>query len=155
MKFMVHHHNNRAPCTQAYCGIASKGAPDRVLKPRTTHTFSGRVADGKMSYDLDGRRINTAYSLERMGMENEQGMPCLVAYHLPAGARVRVRHLQLRKITAADLAPAVTAKTTGAPVAATPAEAASAGKYKLQLAVLAALLVAAFFVNRRLNPRVE
>ncbi|MEQ1751864.1 MAG: hypothetical protein ABL974_20750 [Prosthecobacter sp.] len=152
VRFMVFHNEGHGDCTQAYCTSLTNAAPDRSITIQPTNKFSVRVADGKMSYDLNGKVINSAYSLKKLGLENDIGYLGFASFQLPWGGKVRVSGLKVRKITAKEL---VTAKPTSAAIASpitTAAITPKSNKLYWQLGLIAALLVIFGFVQKFVKP---
>lgn len=155
VRFMVFHNLGHGHCTQAYCTSLDNAAPDRSITLQPTNKFSVRVADGKMSYDLNGQVINSAYPLKQLGLENDIGYLGFASFQLPWGGKVRVTGLKVRKIGAKDLISAIKKSPAAArPVAAVIAPPKS-NKLYWQIGLVTLALLAAGLVQRFVKPKEE
>lgn len=97
--------NPSTACVKAYCASMRNSTPDLHFPLKEWNTFSVRAADGKLTYDINGRTMATRHDMADLGLEAESGMLGFTAYRLALGAKAHVRNVSIRKITAADLAP--------------------------------------------------
>ncbi|MCB1276674.1 hypothetical protein [Prosthecobacter sp.] len=112
VRAMIYYLGGGSACTKAYCD-GNESTPDIPFSLREWNTFSIRAADGKLSYDVNGRTMTSGYDMARLGLETESGMLGFSAYRLPVGTQVRVRNVSIRKITAADLGPKTSSQADG------------------------------------------
>ncbi len=105
VRVLLGHLDSRSACVKAYCAQMSNSTPDIHFPLQEWNTFSVRAAEGKLTYDVNGRTMATRHDMEKLGLETESGMLGFTAYRLPLGSKARVRNVSIRKITAADLAP--------------------------------------------------
>lgn len=158
VRYMVFKHKTGRECTQAFMIDPKEGTPDRLIKLKPANTFSVRIADGMTSYDVNGQSIVSKYPLEKLHVANPVGFVGFVVYGLPWGAKVSIRDIQVRKITAKELvtAPSVKAAAVSAPVAKATLladEGKTSSKLTWQLTLLGVALMALFGVNRYVNNR--
>ncbi|MCX6850380.1 MAG: hypothetical protein NTY98_15785, partial [Verrucomicrobia bacterium] len=105
VRAMIYHLSENSACTKAYCNNAANSTADIPFPLQEWNSFSTRSADGKFSYDVNGRTMASNRDLAALGLENASGLVGFSAYRLPIGTKVRVRNVSIRKITAAALAP--------------------------------------------------
>jgi hypothetical protein len=95
-------------------------SPEESVTFAPKNTFKVRLADSKLSFEINGQSIAKEVPQDSIGMENEDGgFFGFAAYRLPSGAKVRVTGLEVRKLDAEILA----AEAKAAPPAAAPAPA--------------------------------
>ncbi len=105
VRAMLYPLSENSACTRAYCTNSRNSTADIHFNLQEWNSFSTRSADGKFSYDVNGRTMTSNHDLASLGLEADSGLLGFSAYRLPIGTRVRVRNVSVRKITAAALAP--------------------------------------------------
>ena len=105
IRAMIYHLDARSACTKAYAQDPNNSTPDIPFSLQEWNSFSIRSADGKLSYDVNGRTMAANREMAALGLENDSGLLGFRAYLLPVGSKVRIRNVSVRHITAAALAP--------------------------------------------------
>jgi hypothetical protein len=105
VRAMIYHLGENSACTKAYCNESVNSTADIHFNLQEWNTFSTRSADGKFSYDVNGRTMTSSRDLASLGLQSDSGLLGFSAYRLPIGTQVRIRNLSVRKITTAALAP--------------------------------------------------
>lgn len=108
IRAMIYHLDEHSACTKAYSTSSSNSTADIPFNLQEWNSFSIRSADGKFSYDVNGRTMAASRDMASLGLENASGFLGFSAYRVPIGTQVRVRNVSVRKITAAALAPIAT-----------------------------------------------
>lgn len=114
VRAMLFECNAQSANTRAYCNNTNTSTPEKHIRLEEWNTFSMRTADGKLSYDINGKTMAARHDLASLGLEDASGHLGFSTYRVPTGSKVRVRNVSIRQITAADLAPTVAAPKAGA-----------------------------------------
>lgn len=105
LRAMIYHLSENSACTKAYCNDVNNCTADIPFPLKEWNSFSIRSADGKFSYDVNGRTMVASRDMAGLGLDAASGFLGFSAYRLPIGTQVRVRNVSIRKITAVALAP--------------------------------------------------
>ena len=154
VRFMTFIVKDRSAYTHAYGVSSDKSTRQQRLKLQAVNPFSVKMASQKISYDMNGKTMAQRFALSKMEVENEGGFVGFTAYNIPWGAKVRVKNIEVRKITAKALEPAVVTKPAESAVKRVQEslEAANENDRSIQWAILAAVLVGGFFILRLVKP---
>lgn len=156
VRFTTFTHKDGYVCAQAYNGDADKGSPDRTVKLQPVNKFSARMAEGLVSFDLNDRSIASRFAMKKMGAVNEGGFLGFTSYRLPWGGKVKIRNIEVRKITGKDLAPQAKKSADPAPAhrSTTGPEPTPLWKNKgFQAALMGGLIVIALLMQRFMKSR--
>lgn len=107
IRAMIYHLDAHSACTKAYAYDPDNSTPDIPFSLKEWNSFSIRSADGKLSYDVNGRTMAANRDMAALGLDNDSGLLGFSGYLLPVGSKVRIRNVSVRQITAAALAPIV------------------------------------------------
>ncbi len=105
IRAMIYHLDAHSACTKAYAYDPDNSTPDIPFSLKEWNSFSIRSADGKLSYDVNGRTMAANRDMAALGLDNDSGLLGFSGYLLPVGSKVRIRNVRVRTITAAALAP--------------------------------------------------
>lgn len=78
-----------------------RNASEGSVMTEDWNRFSTRMAEGKVSCMLNGRAVLQPSDLDRLGVTSTDGRIGFTVYRLPVGAKVRIRNIEVRRITAA------------------------------------------------------
>ena len=77
--------------------------PRPSMPLKKTNKFHLGIHDGKATFDMSGAPFATHDALSNIGVTNSAGMAGFCVRNIPVGGKIIVRHLEIRKSTAAAL----------------------------------------------------
>jgi|GEM_PF-1682050 len=157
VRFMLFTNKDRSSNTVAYGLNTREGTPERRIKLQDVNTFSVRMADGMISYDINGQSFASRVPLKKMEVDNEIGFIGFASFGMPWGGKVRVKNIEVRKISGKDLVSKSVKNSAAVMPLVGEAEVMNPGSnpWLWQGGLLAALVIIALLVTRFVKPKEE
>jgi hypothetical protein len=110
VRFIFLHSSGGVSTARAYAGDYNNGPPVRFVSFHPQNTFSLRLVNGMLSYDLNGERMSGLFKLPDYKRMEDLMRITFLTYRLPMGAQARFRNLRVRKINSMGLEPPLAPK---------------------------------------------
>ncbi len=120
VRFLFLHSSAGVSTARAYAGDYNNGPPVRFVSFHPQNTFSLRLVNGMLSYDLNGERMSGLFKLPDYKRLEDLMRITFLTYRLPIGAQARFRNLKVRKINSMGLEPPLKPKLAVSVIAPTP-----------------------------------